>query len=362
MQKELTQLTEEQIQDLIPDEIEEPEEPETEPPATVHIGGLRPIRFDLVKGDPSLAFPVYAQSSSNGDVSLLLPKGSRISERIRRRIHAKYQGTVYIQTRDYSAYAEETEEIIRNLLSDESSDIQEKTPVFFSYATDRLSEAFRRISEEGGDQVNLVLPVAEHALKLIQQDWKASFSILKLARAEPHTYAHSLNVCFFGLSYVHNFLPGYSDKELKEITLGFLAHDIGELRISEKTLNKTSGLTPIERRVIEQVPLYGYQVLKEMGCDYPLAVDIVLNHHEREDGTGYPRGLQKHKIPDLAKVCAVCEAFDTMTTPQPYRPEALTPFEAFRTMLREKPGQFDVRILTKFIRMMGGHPQGGRNN
>ena len=139
--------------------------------------------------------------------------------------------------------------------------------------------------------------------------------------------------------------------------MGFLSHDIGELVVSKELLNQRSTLNPLERKIIRQIQLHGVNVLKEAGCDYPLAVDIVMNHHERVDGQGYPRGLFKHRIPLIAQVCAICESFDTMTTPQPYRHGSHTAFEALNHMSRERPGQFDLLILSNFIRMMGGNLQ-----
>ena len=106
-----------------------------------------------------------------------------------------------------------------------------------------------------------------------------------------------------------------SASELKEIAFGFLSHDIGKLLVSEELLNKKSRLTSIERKIIRQIPLHGHKVLMESDCDYPSAVEIVLNHHERVDGTGYPRGLAETRIPLLARGCTGCEVFDTMTTP-----------------------------------------------
>jgi HD-GYP domain-containing protein (c-di-GMP phosphodiesterase class II) len=218
---------------------------------------------------------------------------------------------------------------------------------------------FRRVSEEGGKIATLVLPVAEQALGLVQQDWKAAFSLLRLARTRPETYAHSLNVCLFGLSDVQNYIPMYSESELKEVAFGFLSHDIGKLLVSEELLNKNSRLTPLERKVIQQIPLHGHKVLMESECDYPSAVEIVMNHHERVGGTGYPRGVADNRIPLLARVCTVCEAFDTMTTPKVYRGETLTAFEALNRMVTEDPGQFDVRVLANFIRMVGEKPEKG---
>ena len=79
-----------------------------------------------------------------------------------------------------------------------------------------------------------------------------------------------------------------------------------------------------------------------------------MYHHERMDGTGYPYGLGKRKIPILARVCGVCEAFDAMTTPRPYRTEVLTPLKALNKMVSEQTSQFDLRVLRNFIKMLGG--------
>jgi len=357
----IDRLTDAEMRELVGQEDEyvgdELENPTDQPKPTIDRGKLRPIKMSLIAEFPVLPFPIYVHSDSEQGFSLLVSKGSRFGESIQKRIERQSKGPIYVQAKDYALYAAETEQTINRLLSDPKKAAREKVPLFFSFATERLTEVFRRVSEEGGENATLVLPIAEQALDLIQQDWKAAFSLLRLAQTDPQAYAHALNVCLFGLSYVHNFLPGFSECDLKEIALGFLSHDIGELVVSKELLNQRSTLNPLERKIIQQIPLHGVNVLKEAGCDYPLAVDIVMNHHERVDGQGYPRGLFKHRIPLIAQVCAICESFDTMTTPQAYRHGTHTAFEALNHMSRERPGQFDLRILGNFIRMMGGNLQ-----
>jgi HD-GYP domain-containing protein (c-di-GMP phosphodiesterase class II) len=233
----------------------------------------------------SIPFPIYMESESTGAFSLLVSKGDQLSGLKRRQIQKHSRGMVYIQSEYYAA---EAERALDNILADSEKDVEEKVPLFFSYATERLAEVFQRISEEGGQNATLVLPAAEQALGLVQQDWKAAFSLLQLAQKSPETYAHSLNVCLFGLSYVQNYVPMYSEGELKEIAFGFLSHDIGELLVSDDLLNKKSRLTPIERKIIRQIPLHGHKVLMESDCDYPPAVEIVMNHHRAGGRHGLP--------------------------------------------------------------------------
>ena len=363
MLKRVEVLTEEQLDNLPEDPdgslevaVDAPAE-EVEPEQVPDPNKLRPIQMELAGLIPGLPFPIYFKSDSSNAFSLLLPKGGQLNDTHRRKIRNQSGGIVYIQSKDYPLYATEAEQTVDRILSDDGKDVQEKVPVFFSYATERLEEVFRRVSEEGGKKATLVLPLAGQALGLIQQDWKAAFSLLRLAQKHPRTYAHSLNVCLFGLSYVHNYISIYSEYELKEIAFGFLSHDIGELLVSKELLEKKSQLTLIERKIVQQIPLHGHKVLTEAGCGYQPAVEIVLNHHERVDGTGYPRGLANERIPLLARVCAVCEAFDTLTTPQSYRRETYNASEAIDRMLKDDPGHFDQRVLIDFIRMIGGEPR-----
>ncbi len=316
--------------------------------------GLRPIDIKLLGEETTIAFPIYGFDGENTDFSLLLQKGGRITEAFLKQVHEKFDDEVYIFAKDWAAYETQTEKAIEILVGDKSKSLEERSAAFYEYSTRRLDDAFQRISAEGGKQVGLVQPIAANALDMTRRDWKALFFMLKLAKASPRTYTHSLNVCFYGLSYVYNFLPKYADRDIKEIALGFLCHDIGETVLSDQLLNKTTKLTPLERKVMEQVPLYGTEVLKEGGCNYPLTLEIVMYHHERMDGSGYPHGLSKRKIPILARVCGVCEAFDAMTTPRPYRAQVLTPLKALNKMVSEQTSQFDLRILTNFIKMLGG--------
>jgi HD-GYP domain-containing protein (c-di-GMP phosphodiesterase class II) len=323
-------------------------------PSQTQKEGLRPIDIKLLGEETTISFPIYGFDGENTDFSLLLQKGGRITEAFLTQVHEKFDDEVYIFAKDWAAYETHTEKAIEILVGDESKSLEERSAAFYEYSTRRLDDAFRKISAEGGKQVGLVQPVAANALDMTRKDWKALFFMLKLARISPRTYTHSLNVCFYGLSYVHNFLPQFAERDIKEIALGFLCHDIGETMLSDQLLNKTTKLTPLERKVMEQVPLYGAEVLKEGQCNYPLTLEIVMYHHERMDGSGYPHGLSKRKIPILARVCGVCEAFDAMTTPRPYRTQVLTPLKALNKMVSEQTNQFDLRVLRNFIKMLGG--------
>ena len=127
------------------------------------------------------------------------------------------------------------------------------------------------------------------------------------------------------------------------LELGALLHDIGEIRTPEAVLQKAGPLTPEERRIVEQHPACGVDLLETVPLLTP-ALDVVGGHHERYDGGGYPQGLRAEEIPLTARIFAVVDALDAMTNDRPYR--TARPLADALDVLRGEAGkQFDPRII-----------------
>jgi putative nucleotidyltransferase with HDIG domain len=136
---------------------------------------------------------------------------------------------------------------------------------------------------------------------------------------------------------------GLSAAQREALELGALLHDIGEVRTPEALLQKPGSLTAEERRVMEQHPAAGVEILETVPLLTP-ALDVVGSHHERYDGTGYPNGLREDAIPITARIFAVVDALDAMTHDRPFR--GARSVEAALEALREGAGkQFDPRIV-----------------
>ena len=132
-----------------------------------------------------------------------------------------------------------------------------------------------------------------------------------------------------------------------ELEFGFLLHDVGKVAIADAILHKPGPLTQEERAVMEQHPAIGAEIVR----DIPFlgeAVKVVRSHHERWDGTGYPDGLAGEEIPLVARVFAVADVLDALTTNRPYRPAST--LAVARRMIREGSGsQFDPKVVTAFM-------------
>jgi ribonuclease P protein subunit RPR2 len=128
-----------------------------------------------------------------------------------------------------------------------------------------------------------------------------------------------------------------------EIEFGFLLHDIGKVAIPDSILHKPEPLTPHERELIQQHPVTGWEIVRQVDF-LGAASDVVRHHHEHWDGAGYPDGLAGEGIPLTARVFAVADTLDALTTDRPYRPAS--PFPEARALIQEACGtQFDPQVV-----------------
>ncbi|MFI9030102.1 HD-GYP domain-containing protein [Streptomyces sp. NPDC053560] len=146
---------------------------------------------------------------------------------------------------------------------------------------------------------------------------------------------------------------GMSEDRLDVIRFAGILHDVGKLGVPTRLLRKDGPLTPEERRVIELHPEYGHEIVRGIGF-LGEARAAILHHHERMDGKGYPYGLRGREIPEFARVVAVADAFDAMTSTRSYR--RARPVAAAVTELRRSAGaQFDPRMVRALVAALARH-------
>lgn len=168
-----------------------------------------------------------------------------------------------------------------------------------------------------------------------------------LAIWEDQTVRHSLRVN--QLSLLLGKKIGLSSQELATLNLGTLLHDIGKLTLPDNLLLKKDPLTDEEFQLIRFHPQAGYQLVQDNAC-IDDAAHIILYHHERYDGHGYPFGLTGKDIPLLARICSVADAFDAMTADRPYKKNRSFE-EAFEEVRRNSGSQFDPAVVSVFLQL-----------
>lgn len=163
------------------------------------------------------------------------------------------------------------------------------------------------------------------------------------------TYSHSLNVAL--ISNVIGHWIGYTEEDLEVLTLAALLHDIGKLMVPENILKKPGKLTEEEFQLVKLHPIMGYDLIKDEDIDIRIK-EVILKHHERCDGSGYPSLLKDKEIPEFAKIIAIADIYDAMTSKRTYR-DALCPFEVIRLFEDEGFQKYDTRILITFLERIG---------
>jgi HD-GYP domain-containing protein (c-di-GMP phosphodiesterase class II) len=161
---------------------------------------------------------------------------------------------------------------------------------------------------------------------------------------DPTTRGHLDRTAHYGLALTREVDPELAARP--EVAHGFFLHDIGKVGIPESILCKPGPLTELEWVVMRSHPTQGARIVEPipfMGD----AVDIVRSHHERWDGEGYPRGLRGEEIPLAARIFAIADSFDAMTSDRPYR-SALEPEQAVDEIRRGAGTQFDPRCVRAF--------------
>jgi putative two-component system response regulator len=168
---------------------------------------------------------------------------------------------------------------------------------------------------------------------------------------DPYTRGHSDRVSRYSVEIARAL--GLDADLVRQVELGGHVHDIGKIGVREAVLNKPGPLTDEEYRHIMQHPTVGWQILAPLMSDAPVALRIVRSHHERYDGRGIPDRLAGEDIPFEARIAAVADAFDAMTSSRPYRPGHRMSVEAAVTELRRHRGtQFDPRVLDAFLMLV----------
>jgi len=183
----------------------------------------------------------------------------------------------------------------------------------------------------------------------------ALISLARLKSADDYTYMHSVAVCALMVALSRQL--GFGESETRAAGMAGLLHDLGKALTPPEVLNKPGKLTDAEFAIMKQHPVEGHRLLAEAGAVGEVPLDVCLHHHEKMDGTGYPDRLPGDKITLFARMGAVCDVYDAITSNRPYK-SGWDPAESIRKMAEWCKGHFDERIFQAFVKSVGIYPIG----
>lgn len=233
---------------------------------------------------------------------------------------------------------------------DKDNVIEANSSVFFKREYNRNIEVVKDVLHEISTGKNLDMQKVKDVSDTICDRKVENRNIIEclnqMRSIDEYTYSHSVNVSLLAM-LMAKWLK-YDDEKTSHVVQAGLLHDIGKGQISEKILNKEGPLTSDEFEEMVKHPLYGYRMAMEVeGIDRSVLLGILM-HHEREDGTGYPMNAKGYQIHEFAKIIAVADIYDAMTSKRSYK-DKNSPFEVFELMEDKAFGLLDPKIVNVFL-------------
>lgn len=287
---------------------------------------MRKISTKNVQEGMMLSKPIY---SSDGHV--LLGEGILLKQSYIKRLESYNISEIYIQD-DIS------EDIEINDVIKETTRVEAK--VLVKKTMDDYKENKRFISDGSKIMVNRIIDelLANRHLVVNLSDIKST---------DDYTFSHSVNVCV--LSLITGIKLGLDQLKLRDLGVGAILHDIGKMMISEEILKKPSILTDEEFEQIKEHTVLGYNIVKTDPNVKATSAYIVLSHHERYDGSGYPRKISGEDIHLFARIVAIADVFDALASDRVYRKKLKT-YEVVKYLNASSVTHFDKDILQCFIK------------
>ncbi len=287
---------------------------------------------------------IIGKTILNSDGQVLLSEGMLVKEQYKEKLMSLGIMEIYIKSpenqNNHTENTEEKENKIKENIS-KAKEVIKKTMDFIhdgrDFSTKEIYETVEKILDELLNNEGIMLNLSD------------------IRVVDDYTFDHSVNVCVLAL--VTGISMGYDNEKLKKLGVGAILHDIGKILVPNKILNKPATLTNDEFDQIKKHTLLGFEIIKKYNkIDYESML-VILQHHERFDGSGYPDGKMKSDIHEFARVVAVADVYDALTSDRVYK-KRIYPHEAIEYLISMGDHHFDYSIVRKFIRYVASYPKG----
>jgi len=302
---------------------------------------FEPIMLESLSTNTILPFDLYLYLKKKKDFVLFRNLDLPFKDEHRRRLIDNRIDRLYIDSSDRKKYRRYVEANLDRVVADDSIETPIKTAIVYSTAADIIQDILK--NPPSSENVRRSKALAENIVSCILQADDAIKALLDVRSHDYHIYTHSVNVCAMGISLARRFGIAERDR-LCELALGALLHDIGKARIDPDMLAGDGPLSRQEWQIIKMHPQTGYEMLCDETDISDASRTVIIQHHEKLDGTGYPYGLKEHQIHPLAKIVCEINIFDALTTKRSYR-RAVSSESALNIMKTEMSRQIDKDVF-----------------
>lgn len=197
--------------------------------------------------------------------------------------------------------------------------------------------------------------LTESMIDSIFLNQSAMLPLTALKRHDTYTFEHSVSACALMIAFARRL--GMSRQIIRDLALGALMHDVGKAKIPDSILNKPGPLTDLEFARMKQHAIYSVEILEKAGNVSSIALQIAAQHHERYDGSGYPKKLKNEGLSIYGKMASIVDVYDAISSNRVYH-RGMRPSEALKKLLEWSEFHFDPKLVHSFIRAIGIYPSG----
>jgi HD-GYP domain-containing protein (c-di-GMP phosphodiesterase class II) len=309
-----------------------------------------PISLSSLRTNTVIGCDIYLLVQVDGSNRYVLYyKGNDLFERSKRELLiTKNINKLFINKEDQERYSEYLQSNFQYVLSNGKVSQREKLKIVYNTGINIIQSTFENTNPANIEKTRRY---AYNMVDFILDNVQDAYGFLRMQSHENYTYAHSVNVATMGTLFARNL--GVSNEDLKQFCAAMLLYDLGKTKIGHDVLDKSGKLTDDEAAKMKMHPELGVSILKESGNTLKDENIITLQHHENNDGSGYPYGLKSNEIHPSAKIIRIIDIYDALTTKRPYA-DAQAPYDALRMIKNEMINTVDPIIFKRFIKFLGG--------
>ncbi len=308
------------------------------------------ITKDILTDDTTIEFDLYLRNESGGNHKyVLLSKGNeQLKPDRKEELLNRHAEKLYISTDDTDKYLRYQEESLKDIINDADKSTLEKSGVLYQVAGNIVEDLLN--DPKSGQHMKRSSDWVSSTVMHIMQDENAFSGLFEVASRDYSTYTHSVNTSVIGLLF-GKYLS-LTQHELDCLGIGLLLHDIGKLSIPPKVINSPDRITDSEYEAIKKHPKAGFELLEHRNYIHGSTLKVVIQHHENQDGSGYPYGIGGSEIHLFGSISRIIDVYDAMTTNRSYA-KAGRPFAVLAEMKDQMSNCFNEELLREFICFLG---------
>jgi HD-GYP domain-containing protein (c-di-GMP phosphodiesterase class II) len=305
-----------------------------------------PIFLKTIRANTINSFNIYIKLK--GKYVLYHAGGENLTESIIDNLKSNKVGIVYVSNKDKESYNRYLVDNLTVISTDKSIPVEERSRIVH-YSVRSIAHQF--FTKPDMKSLGFFRNSVTKMTDFILLDDEALFNLVRLSSSNFENYVHSINVGVFGTGLAKFLLGQDSRHNIQKVATGLFLHDIGKTLIPQEILNKANPLNHNEWNIIKQHPVEGFKLLNNMNALNDEIKTIVMQHHERMSGRGYPMGLKGNQIHLYSKICSIADSFDALTSKRPYRKSVESSFNALLILKNEMIREVDMNIFQQFVKL-----------